>query len=118
MDATASRRISEQHDRRAVAAMAPVIGDDGPEVSPLRASPSGIEDRGGGLVHEQPLGVGQMPTHPLGDRPEVEAGATGPVAQGGPIQGDPLAAIDIGLKRSEKHTSELQSLMRSSYAVF
>src|SRR3546814_19009793 len=46
MDATASRRISEQHDRRAGAAMAPVIGDDGPDVSTLRASPSGLEDRG------------------------------------------------------------------------
>src|SRR3546814_8874672 len=27
-------------------------------------------------------------------------------------------AISIGLKRSEEHTSELQSLMRISYAVF
>src|SRR3546814_1596381 len=50
--AAASRRISEQHDRRAGAAMAPVVGSDGPEV------------------------------------------------------------------RSEEHTSELQSLMRISYAVF
>src|SRR3546814_16094810 len=32
MDATASRRISEQHDGRAGAALAPVIGDDGPQV--------------------------------------------------------------------------------------
>src|SRR3546814_17838735 len=85
-----------------------VIGDDGPEVSPLRASPSGIEDRGGGLVHEQPLGVGQMPTHPLGDRPEVEAGATGPVAQGGPNQGAPLAAIDIGLTVEGQVVAELR----------
>src|SRR3546814_4935900 len=28
------------------------------------------------------------------------------------------AAADIGWKRSEEHTSELQSLMRISYAVF
>src|SRR3546814_12655073 len=45
MDATASRRISEQHDRRAGAAMAPVIGDDGPEVSPLRERKSVVEGK-------------------------------------------------------------------------
>src|SRR3546814_6161546 len=56
MDATASRRISEQHDRRAGAAMAPVIGDEGTDVSPLRQSASETGDGGGGLVHEQPLG--------------------------------------------------------------
>src|SRR3546814_19203860 len=50
--AAASRRISEQHARRAGAAMAPVVGSDGPEVSTLRASPSRIEDRRGGPVHE------------------------------------------------------------------
>src|SRR3546814_4683417 len=34
--------------------------------------------------------------------------------------GDPLAAVagDIAATRSEEHTSELQSLMRISYAVF
>src|SRR3546814_2438837 len=29
-----------------------------------------------------------------------------------------LAAIQVGVPRSEEHTSELQSLMRISYAVF
>src|SRR3546814_2098336 len=28
------------------------------------------------------------------------------------------SALDVGLSRSEEHTSELQSLMRNSYAVF
>src|SRR3546814_6602268 len=31
---------------------------------------------------------------------------------------DPAASDDSGLPRSEEHTSELQSLMRISYAVF
>src|SRR3546814_1480207 len=31
---------------------------------------------------------------------------------------NPLACFDIGRSRSEEHTSELQSLMRTSYAVF
>src|SRR3546814_1991474 len=32
--------------------------------------------------------------------------------------GQPRQEIDYGQARSEEHTSELQSLMRSSYAVF
>src|SRR3546814_9046029 len=51
----------------------------------------------------------------------------GPLESGGDIlQGKPIAApyLEIGayafdqLARSEEHTSELQSLMRNSYAVF
>src|SRR3546814_2889647 len=41
------------------------------------------------------------------------------------VDGDParkanprFIALDFGIMRSEEHTSELQSLMRSSYAVF
>src|SRR3546814_5670111 len=34
------------------------------------------------------------------------------------VNGTLAAAIGIGLQRSEEHTSELQSLMRISYAVF
>src|SRR3546814_3642692 len=39
---------------------------------------------------------------------------------GGPAEpyGDDLAGSQVELKRSEEHTSELQSLMRISYAVF
>src|SRR3546814_5157511 len=37
------------------------------------------------------------------------------LARGEPVAGDHLAQ---GRKRSEEHTSELQSLMRTSYAVF
>src|SRR3546814_1297580 len=35
-----------------------------------------------------------------------------------PSVGDGNLFIDIGIERSEEHTSELQSLMRISYAVF
>src|SRR3546814_5716543 len=34
------------------------------------------------------------------------------------LAGDGAAVLDIGEDRSEEHTSELQSLMRISYAVF
>src|SRR3546814_10029601 len=35
------------------------------------------------------------------------------------VDGDPhFTAVVLGAARSEEHTSELQSLMRSSYAVF
>src|SRR3546814_2438749 len=33
-------------------------------------------------------------------------------------QGSDLRQVGAGLRRSEEHTSELQSLMRTSYAVF
>src|SRR3546814_3658211 len=39
------------------------------------------------------------------------------VAEGGGVQSRP-AAFGLGQGRSEEHTSELQSLMRISYAVF
>src|SRR3546814_8662069 len=34
------------------------------------------------------------------------------------LMDEPFAALDAQLRRSEEHTSELQSLMRISYAVF
>src|SRR3546814_5956299 len=37
---------------------------------------------------------------------------------GRPVQGDRLEASACRVPRSEEHTSELQSLMRISYAVF
>src|SRR3546814_5631120 len=36
----------------------------------------------------------------------------------GPVRGPDLQPADRNRKRSEEHTSELQSLMRISYAVF
>src|SRR3546814_10582147 len=37
---------------------------------------------------------------------------------GGPVGRRPAARVEDALPRSEEHTSELQSLMRISYAVF
>jgi transposase len=48
-------------------------------------------------VHEQPLCAGEMGAHPLDDGLEVEAGAADPVAQGGAVDVDALAAEDLGL---------------------
>src|SRR3546814_13566002 len=49
-------------------------------------------------------------------------GGLRPAARGGPGNGGTLAAaqsgLNPGLMRSEEHTSEIQSLMRISYAVF
>src|SRR3546814_7658312 len=42
-----------------------------------------------------------------------------PFSQGDPKRcGNSQALLQLSLSRSEEHTSELQSLMRSSYAVF
>src|SRR3546814_1058125 len=55
---------------------------------------------------------------PVPQVPEPFAGALLP--RTAPQQGAPSAAADqhVGDRRSEEHTSELQSLMRISYAVF
>src|SRR3546814_3307018 len=48
--------------------------------------------------------------------PGMPHGSTDSRKPGGPEQCEPLASLTA--KRSEEHTSELQSLMRISYAVF
>src|SRR3546814_1687274 len=55
--------------------------------------------------------------------PQGGAESRGEAGQGGPVQPDRREAPDIEAgeneeNRSEEHTSELQSLMRNSYAVF
>lgn len=68
-----------------------------PEVSDLGPSRPRIEDRGAGLVHEElggPLQVGQQRVM---DGPEFEGGATDPIGQGGAVEIDALAAVDLGL---------------------
>src|SRR3546814_2584795 len=66
------------------------------------------------IIHPRPLqrGVGKGKSAGLdnmGGRPEAGGGAQ----DGADVSGD------VGLEqRSEEHTSELQSLMRTSYAVF
>jgi hypothetical protein len=95
--AAAAGRISEQHDRPAWAAVAAVVGDDGPEVAFLHRATSGIEHRRRGLVHEQALRRRQMMEHAIADRLEMEAGAAGPVSQRRPIEPDPLSRVDLGL---------------------
>src|SRR3546814_1067690 len=54
--------------------------------------------------------------NPLGAKGAGEAGAVGSLAAITNAVCDALS--DLGVRRSEEHTSELQSLMRISYAVF
>src|SRR5690606_22235938 len=86
MVAAAPRRIVEQHDGRASATMAAVIGSDRPEEALLDLAASGIEHRRGGFVHEQAIRASQMPAHMLDDRLEIKAGPASPVAQCRAIQ--------------------------------
>src|SRR3546814_9843057 len=69
----------------------------------LRGGVGGLEqvvDRGVRRAHEYVAGAGE-------DRGRVD-----------PRQVDDVLVLRDGRRRSEEHTSELQSLMRSSYAVF
>src|SRR3546814_3433082 len=52
------------------------------------------------------------------DGREMTATLSPPRATGSPTRPRPLALLATGAGRSEEHTSELQSLMRISYAVF
>src|SRR3546814_1682241 len=58
----------------------------------------------------------QAPVELVREHPGVQlAGAARQVPQ---LQGADLTAVSAGGARSEEHTSELQSLMRISYAFF
>src|SRR3546814_7926618 len=58
---------------------------------------------------------GGMPVGAYGGSRELmqQIAPSGPIYQAGTLSGNPVA-----MARSEEHTSELQSLMRISYAVF
>src|SRR3546814_11269628 len=63
-------------------------------------------DRGNGCIHGQaPGGLGST-------------GAVPPTEAGNGASGTRAGSDRLGGSRSEEHTSELQSLMRNSYAVF
>src|SRR3546814_6877894 len=55
---------------------------------------------------------------PAGRRLQVIAASLQPVDEGAQVRRRPARLGDRGEDRSEEHTSELQSLMRISYAVF
>src|SRR3546814_6301044 len=63
-------------------------------------------------VHQHGLQI----AHRAADRGAV--GALALLADVGQARDQPIGALTVRLQRSEEHTSELQSLMRISYAVF
>ena len=77
--------------------MSPVVGGDGPKEPFLCLPAPRIEHRRRGFVHEQAIRCGQMRTHAIGDRFEMEAGSSCPVTQCRAIQLDALAGVDLGL---------------------
>src|SRR3546814_3198147 len=62
-------------------------------------------------VHRPGAGAGRRTGDPRGAAATQRAGIRGQAAR-------PRGAVEAGAVRSEEHTSELQSLMRISYAVF
>src|SRR3546814_4356311 len=82
----------------------------------------------GGLLHisgQLPFRDGQVVTGRLGADMDEETGydaarrcALMLVAQIGQAVGGAWSRVDRIVKRSEEHTTELQSLMRTQYAVF
>lgn len=84
--------VVEQHDGRAGTYMATIVGHDGPEVAALGGRPDRVEDRGAGLVDEYPVGGAQMVLYDVDHGPQVEAGASDPVAE--------CAAVEMQTRRS------------------
>lgn len=97
MAAAAARCITEHHGWRIGAAMATVVRGDGPEVAGPGPLASGIEHRGGGFIHEQPMRRAEMLAHPVDDGLQVEAGAAGPIAEACTVEIDALPGVDVGL---------------------
>lgn len=106
--ATAPGCIAEQNNGRATAAIPAVVGGNGPEEAFLRSSSPGIEHRRGGLVHEDAVGRGKVLAHVVGDRLEVEARSTHPVAESSPVKLDALPGIDLGLPIKGQVIAELR----------
>src|SRR3546814_2111354 len=80
-------------------------------------------DLPGGQVEAAEIGTtpGSMNDEIAGDLQVRRSLARGTHLQAVPVPLDPCdrgAGLDANAERSEEHTSELQSLMRSSYAVF
>src|SRR3546814_3101765 len=88
------------------------VGGDRKEIAPLapqRALPDRLEQRRVGKVHVADFAAGAVDDHRL----DIVGGR-----HAGPAGHLDIAEAVIGEARSEEHTSELQSLMRISYAVF
>src|SRR3546814_6769127 len=84
-----------------------------------------LRQPGGGALRRLPrrrarrqAAVGALPTDRRADRSPHRAGARRRGADTGPGTGLGVTAPAPRTARSEEHTSELQSLMRISYAVF
>ena len=100
--------VVEQHDGRAGAAMAAIVGDDGPEVTALRSLPPRVQHRRAGLVDEDAVRTAQMGAHVVDDRHQVETGAADPVAERAAVDLDPLPPEDPGLAVERKMVPEFR----------
>ena len=103
-DAMAHRRRRWPRTSRSSSSCAPRVQHRRPV---LRADAAPLGPRSLRTVHEDPVGSLQVRPHLLDDRLEVEAGAPDPVAQGRPVEGNPLPPVDLGLTVERQVVSEL-----------
>src|SRR3546814_1321198 len=105
-----------------------MVGDVGVEVGPARLHHHLAQQAGGGELMQAVVDGGQRDAHVVGHRLGMQllGGDVAVAAAGGLEQqlGERQALTSrtqsgrLEALRSEEHTSELQSLMRISYAVF
>ncbi len=93
----AARRISESHAGRVFPTPGAIVASERPEVSGLGLSPSRIEQRSCGFVHEQLGGSLQIGKQRVVDRLEFECRPSDPGRQRRAVEIDALAAVNLGL---------------------
>ena len=93
----ATGRVCKGNSWRRIAAPGPVIAGQRPEVSGLCLLGPRVEHRGAGLVHEEFRRPFQVSHQGIEDRAQLKSGTADPICQGGPIEINALAAVDLRL---------------------
>src|SRR3546814_10610834 len=84
-----------------------------------RTGKAKVDELTGGTLTVTSLGpLGGIATTPVINRPEVAIMGPNKIVERPVFDGDDIRRAKLMNLRSEEHTSELQSLMRISYAVF
>ena len=78
-------------------APAALITRQRPEISRLCASPTGVEHRRPGLIHEQRLRLLETLCQPVDQRSQMEPSLANPASKRRAIQVNPGAGVDLGL---------------------
>ena len=95
--AAAAGRVEEHHAGRIRPGPGSLIAGQRPQVPRLGLAPARVQHRRPGLVHEQMIGLLQMPGEPIHHRSEVKRRLAHPAGERGAIQFHPRTGVDLRL---------------------